>query len=315
MSKTRSMLGGLKSLLPFIGDYKGTGGTAKWEYCVAVWLRHVGMLLERNVPVNPGTIVEVGPGDSVGLGVCAVMSGVEQYIGVDVVEHVDWARSASHVTSIAKAFRERAPVPVHAALDRVLPPLKDREFPEQWPWIRHPQTEKKSLAEREALLRQAIDAEGKSGVISFRCPWSAGTVVPGSADWVMSHVALQDMACSAGEPVLQRSLRSFHGWLRPGGLMTHQVDFSCPGDAPWNHHWAWSPLERRIARGRRPYYVNGLPLSGYLSLLHDTGFDVDVAYAHHDSGLGRERVAADYGGLPESDYVTSAAFLIAKKVR
>ena len=64
------------------------------------------------------------------------------------------------------------------------------------------------------------------------------------------------------------------GWLRPGGVMSHQIDFSCPGGVPWNHHWAYGPFAWKLIRGNRPYYVNRVPLSEYLRLL-----DADAAGA------------------------------------
>ena len=313
MSKTRAILGGLKSFLPIPIDFTGTGGTTSWEYCLAVWLRHVRMCEQSGVVAKPGTFLEVGPGDSVGTGMCAILSGFEQYIAVDVLNHVQWEVSAEHIAALANVFRDRSPLPANEAIDHVLPPLNDRSIPERWPWESGVRADATEIMRRAAAIRESVATKGSTGVLSFRSPWSRTMVETNSVDWVFSHVALQDMAATDQEPVLQEALATFHSWMRPGALMTHQIDLSCPGGSPWNHHWAWSKLDWKLIRGKRPYYVNGLPLSRYLELMGDLGFDTRVAHVLDVPGLTSEQVASSHQGLPKQDYSAAAAFVIATK--
>src|SRR5436305_500844 len=171
----RLLLGGIKSYLPLPGaGYKGTGGTVTGAYCYAVWLRHLTLIARYlgGAAVPRGTVVELGPGDSIGLGLAAILSGSETYVGLDVLEH------ASNETNL-----------------RVLDEL----------------------------------------------------------------VAI---------------IRAMATWLRPGGVMSHQVDFSGPGGQPWNHHWAYGDLAWRIMRGRRPCYENRVSLSRYVALFEEAGCEV-----------------------------------------
>ncbi len=95
--------------------------------------------------------------------------------------------------------------------------------------------------------------------------------------------------------------------------MTHQIDLSCPGGAPWNHHWAWSDFDWKLIRGRRPYYINGLPLSLYLDLMGDLGFETQVRHMLDLPGLKSDEVAQSHQRLPHQDYSAAAAFIIATK--
>ena len=280
---------------------------------MAVWLRHVRMCEQAGVVPKPGTFLEVGPGDSVGTGMCALLSGFEQYIAVDVIDHVQWDVSADHITALAKVFRERSPLPADDAIEGVLPPLNDRSIPDPWPWSSLSLVDDSEILRRVSAIRDSVSSKGSSGVLSFRSPWSRTMVEASSVDWVFSHVALQDMAATDQEPVLQEALGTFHSWMRPGALMTHQIDLSCPGGHPWNHHWAWSKLDWKLIRGKRPYYVNGLPLSRYMELMGDLGFDTRVVHTLEVPGLTSEQVAESHKRLPGGDYSAASAFIIATK--
>jgi hypothetical protein len=313
MSKSLALLGGLKSFLPIPIDFTGTGGTTSWEYCLAVWLRHVRMCEQIGVIPNPGVVVEVGPGDSLGTGICAVLAGFKQYIAVDVLDHVQWDVSAEHITALEKVFLDRTPLAANEALDRVLPPLLDRSIPERWAWETSSGADMLGIRRSAVAIRESVANRGSVGVLSFRSPWSRTMVEANSVDWVFSQVALQDMAVTVQEPVLEKALATFHSWLRKGALMTHQIDLSCPGGPSWNHHWAWSKFEWKLIRGKRPYYVNGLPLSRYLELMSDLGFDTQVTHILDKPGLTSTQVAPSHQGLPSQDYSSAAAFVIATK--
>jgi len=313
MSKSRAILGGLKSFLPLPIDFTGTGGTTSWEYCLAVWLRHVRMCEQSGLIPNIGVFVEVGPGDSVGTGMCAVLSGFKQYIAVDVLDHVQWDVSAEHITALEKVFTDRTPLAANEALNRVLPPLIDRSIPEHWAWETSSGADAAGIGQRAAAIRTSVANKGLAGVLSFRSPWSRTMVEADSVDWVFSHVALQDMAATVQEPVLEEALATFHSWLRKGALMTHQIDLSCSNGLPWNHHWAWSKFEWKLIRGKRPYYVNGIPLSLYLELMGDLGFETQVTHVLDVPGLKSAQVAPSHQGLPSRDYSAAAAFVIATK--
>ena len=58
-------------------------------------------------------------------------------------------------------------------------------------------------------------------------------------------------------------------WMRhlcPGGLMSHQIDFTSHETARvWNGHWTFSDREWRLIRGRRSWFLNRQPLNPFCS--------------------------------------------------
>ena len=76
---------GLASSVPGLRHLTGrkTGGTDSARYCYSVWLRHLWMTHTHGLRTEFDTMVELGPGDSVGVGLAALLSGTERYIGID----------------------------------------------------------------------------------------------------------------------------------------------------------------------------------------------------------------------------------------
>ena len=52
-----------------------TGGTVSARYCYGVWLRHMKMAREAGLDTNPRVVAELGPGDSLGIGLAALLAG------------------------------------------------------------------------------------------------------------------------------------------------------------------------------------------------------------------------------------------------
>ena len=70
------MLGGLKSYFPVLhAGYKGAVGHTTGAYCYSVWLRHLTIITKAVPNFAPKVVVELGPGDSLGLGCAALLSG------------------------------------------------------------------------------------------------------------------------------------------------------------------------------------------------------------------------------------------------
>jgi hypothetical protein len=165
----------------------------------------------------------------------------------------------------------------------------------------------------ERLRREIRNMDAGTGAIAYRAPWNSSSVPPASADLVISQVALQDMSRGPGRDELAANLASMARWLKPDGIMSHQIDFSCPGGAPWNHHWTYGDFTWRVICGRRPYYVNRTPLSEYVSMIENEGCEVIGVQPVAQQGLRRAQATARFQRLPDSDFNTSAALIVARR--
>jgi SAM-dependent methyltransferase len=313
--RTLYLLGkGLVTELPgmhtaFCGPQGGGGSsTQSSSYCYGVWLKHLSLLHEHGMCVMPQTVLELGPGSSLGTGLAALLSGAERYIGIDVVRHADLREQTGMLTKMTELFLARAPRP-HKGWPDYDHCLDGRLFPS------HILTEERLaralLPERLELLKSAVAAlgSGSESVIRYATWDDAAPVADGEADLIFSH----------GVFVVAHDLDGMYAhmarWLKPGGWMSHQTDFSSLRNTPgWNGHLQYSErLWRRIAGGR-PFFPNQERLSRQLELLRKHGFEkVSVLCHRRFDGVPRAQLAKRWQDQTDDDHYCSGAVIIARK--
>ena len=120
LSLVKQILAGLVSYLPggnALLRARGSGGTVSAEYCYRVWLAHLTAAHEAGFDTQPSLVAEIGPGDSLGIGIAALLSGAGGYYALDAVPYADAARDLEIFGRLVELFRVR------------MPPSPDRTFP------------------------------------------------------------------------------------------------------------------------------------------------------------------------------------------
>lgn len=307
--RPRAILEGALSLLPgglrlFRG---GTRGSDSARYCYAVWLRH---LVRTGVMPRNATVVELGPGDSVGMGLAALLSGARRYVAIDVVRHADVDHNLAVLDALVGLFGRREPVPGDDEFPAIRPDLDSDVFPGT---ILDPVMMRANLAaDRVAAIAAALRGEGPDGdpPVRYVDPAAAADLIPGgSVDWVFSQAVLEHVDDLPGV------YQACYDWLKPGGLMSHQIDFESHGTArEWNGHWVYPGLVWRLLRGRRPYLLNREPCATHLALMTESGFEIVAVERHRrPSRLRRDQLAGRFRGIAEDDLTTASAFVVARK--
>lgn len=291
----------------------GTGGTNSALYCYDVWLKHVTLLWAHGLRSTPATVAELGPGDSLGIGLAAVLSGTDHYFALDVVAHSERDLNLRVFDELLQLFRRRAPRPRKGWPDfdhHLAPDLFPHHAlpPQRLDAALSPQRVERV---REAILSPAGTSADGSVVVRYVVPWSdPSVVVAGSVDLAISHSVLEHI------DDLDSTYAALSRWLKPGGFMSHQIDYSSHGMARhWNGfrqcpEWLWT-----IVRGRRPYLINREPHSGHMRRIRSGDFDVvcELANRRNSGGIARERLAARWIDLADEDLNCSEAFVQAVK--
>jgi len=298
-----SLLPGFPALLRRLG----TGGTVSARYCYAVWLRHLVMAARHGLPTDPECVAELGPGDSLGIGLAALISGAEHYLGFDVVTYAATERNLRILDELVSLFDRRAAIPDRDEFPEVKPYLESYEFPSR---ILDAQRLRRALnPDRLKRIERAVAGLGSGNgdpALRYVVPWHDPALIePESVDLIVSQAVLEHVDDLAG------CYRAMHRWLRRGGGMSHQIDLRCHGTAiGWDGHRAYSDLAWRIMRGRKPYLINREPHSTHIRLMQDAGFEVvcDLV-VRAEPTVARERLAPRYRGLSEDDRTISGAFV------
>jgi SAM-dependent methyltransferase len=288
---------------------KGTGGTDSARYCYSVWLRHMTMAISCGESVSPKVVAELGPGDSLGIGLAALISGAERYYAFDIVEHVDPEQNVAIFDELVTLFKNREDIPGEQELPGVYPQLDSYDFPSDV--LTDARLDLALNADRIGSLRNSVvNMHSADSVIQYRVPWFDSSVLEKNAvDMIFSQAVLEHV------DDLAKTYQAMHSWLKPSGFMCHQIDFRSHGFAgEWNGHWEYSDFVWKLYRGKRAFLLNREPHSAHISLLQEAGFtircDKRVTSA---SNIPRSRLSPRFRDLSDEDLTTSSAFFVAGK--
>jgi hypothetical protein len=292
---------------------KSTRGTNSARYCFSVWLRHLVMahesrLVRGEAPV-PGVVAELGPGDSLGIGLAALLTGARHYVALDLVAYANPERNLAVLDELVTLLQTRAPVPDASEFPSVKPFLPSYEFPRR---ILSDEHLARALSpERVASIRRALgDVDAPGGAVAYRAPWTDASVVErDSVDMLYSQAVLEHV------DDLETAYTAMASWVKPGGFVSHEIAFSAHQLTPeWNGHWTISDPVWKLIRGKRPYLLNREPASTHLHLLKRSGLQiVNEVRVRVKSDIARERLARRFRYMHDDDLSTQAMFVQATK--
>lgn len=300
----RQLTLGILSFLPGLA-VGPTGGTDSARYCYSVWLRHVAKAVECGVWNSPKHVAEIGPGDTIGVGLAALITGADRYTAIDSIQYTTLQASAQMLNQLMELFSARTSIP------------DDDEFPDVWPKLssyRFPANvisdSLPELLRRGRVIAHHLRAEDESGPIRYLAPWDLADQIPiEPVNMIISQAVLEHV------DKLSEVYRAMAVWVAPGGFVSHTIDFRAHGTSnSWDGHWTYPRFLWKTMRGRRPWLLNREPISSHLRLLEDNNF-VLLDQQRHLSVQARARseLASGFRSLSHDDLTTKVAFLIARQ--
>jgi SAM-dependent methyltransferase len=306
------MVKGVLTWVPILNEWRrrraSTGGSDSPRYCYSVWLRHLVLLDRYGFKVSGARVGELGPGDSIGMGLAAIMSGATQYVGLDIVPFSAAANLEHMLDELARLYADRTRIPGPDEFPRVRPALESYQFPGHL-------FEVTGCTTRAAALREELRAlrAGRNGsLIRYQAPWtSALDLSPQSLDVIVSQAVLEHV------DDLDTAYRAMYEWLKPHGYASHVIDFTAHYLSPfWNGHWSYSDWQWKCVRGRREFLLNRAPLGAHLHCAKSAGFDIlGVERMSGYDGLPKDRLARRFASLDGEDIQTRGVVLVLQKPR
>jgi len=310
--RVRAVLSGAATFLPVLRNHvcRGTGGSSSARYCYSVWLRHLVYAEQSGCNPLVPTLAELGPGDSLGIGLAAMLSGVDVYLALDAKLHAARQANLAVLDDLIGLFQQRAPVPGEQELPHVQPKLACYDFPHR---VLTDQVLEPALrAERLAAIRAALVGRGTGSSqirIAYLAPWEeASGPARGTVDMVISQAVMEHVEDVPG------AYRALFQLLKPGGFMSHNIDFRSHNlTRDWNGHWTVGSGRWALIKGTRPYLINRLPHSAHLEAMADAGFRVAVDVRREGPPIPRAQLAAGFRELSDADLTTEGALILAVK--
>jgi Methyltransferase domain len=294
VTKLRHMAKGIATLVPPVEAVRRarshTGGTVSGRYCYGVWLRHLVRAHDAGLDAAPASVGELGPGDSLGIGLAALLSGCRTYVSLDVVRYANVEGNLSVLDELVELFEARAPIPGHEELPEVWPRLDSYDFPRHV--LDDDRLASATAAGRVERIRRAVEgSDGDEQLLRYIVPWQGEQVLADeSLDAVLSQAVLEHVD---DVPFTHRAI---HRWLKPGGWASHTVDCRSHGWADsWNGHWSYSDIEWKLVRGARPWILNRYSCSQHIDAATAEGFEVASEVPRRvspDEAMPRHRIAS-----------------------
>lgn len=304
----KQLIKGMATFIPGAYSFfsrKRTGGTESARYCYSVWLRHLVMAESNGLPTNPKIIAELGPGDSIGIGLAALISGAEKYYAFDIVDYATVQKNIEIYDELVSLFGNKEDIPGEAEFPTLEPDLSSYSFPS------HILTDDRLNAalddHRLEFIRQSVvDVNISGSMIQYKIPWyDSNMVEKGSIDMIFSQAVLEHV------DELNLTYERMYSWLRPNGFMSHSIDFKAHGSAnEWNGHWTYSDFTWKLIKGRRPYLINRLPHSQHIKLMNEAGFKVVCDIKNKlPSRINNHDLAPRFRNMRQDDLTTSSVFI------
>jgi hypothetical protein len=283
----------------------GTGGTISARYCYSIWLRHLSLAAKSGLNTNAGVIAELGPGDSLGIGLAALLTGAKRYLALDVVAHASAERNLAVFDELVELFRGRCNIPDNNEFQAANPTLDCYDFPHDT--LTGARLEQALNPQRLAMIRESLrNCTSPESMIQYRAPWFGEHVVErDSIDMILSQAVLEHV------DQLAEVYRMMRLWLAPAGFMSHQIDLKSHGWAEqWSGHWAYSDLAWKLIRGKDVWMINREPASTHLGLISAAGFRV-VGEIRVVAPLATQRrqLSSRFRSLTDQDLVSSGLFV------
>lgn len=307
----------LKGMATFIPGVKGSprkgsmGESVSARYCYSVWLRHL-VTINSKIPLGiPHTIAEIGPGESLGTGIAALISGTDQYYAFDSVRLADPGANRKMLEDLIELFQKEEDIPGPDEFPLVKPFLVSYEFPKSLLTSRH--LKEKMLEERLKNIRQAlISPEDKTNPIriSYQAPdYDLRDVADNQFDLIFSQTALEYI------PDIEKFYKRCYLLLKSNGIMSHQIDLTSMGlSKSWDGHWTYSDFVWKLIRGRKRCIINREPYSKHRDSLFGANFYIRLEMKRTSSpNFNREQLAKPFRKLSDDDLTTTGAYILAEK--
>jgi hypothetical protein len=242
------------------------------RYYYSVWLRHLVKAYHSKLNTSPRVVAEIGPGDSLGVGFCALLSGADRYIALDVVKYSSIEHNLHILEELIELFKKREPVPDNHEFPHIIPTLDSYEFPDYL--FLNNRLNFLLSAKRTSQIRSALtnaDKDSNSGIgINFIVPWDKlDSSYEGVADLIISQASLEHIS------FLSSAYENMSRLLKHGGYMSHCIDFRSHNlSIKWNGHWSYPDIIWRLIVGKRPFLINREPISIHQRLLKKNNFSV-----------------------------------------
>jgi|WetSurMetagenome_2_1015567.scaffolds.fasta_scaffold209144_2 hypothetical protein len=259
----------IPGLLPFLKSKIGNrkyGGTDSARYCYSIWMRHLICLYKNYGKKSIRCVAEIGPGDSLGMGLMALITGAEKYYAFEVRKFINPQKNLQVFDELILLFKSKEAIPGDNEFPLIHPKLSNYNFPEELFKDNYKQLINENRLNK---IRQAIEKENFEEIeIKYVIPWNENYItLNGKIDFLFSQAVMEHIND------LEKAYKIMFDVLVPGGMISNEIDYSShETHEKWNGHLNYGNILWKIIMHGRPYDINRMPHSVHIECLKKQNF-------------------------------------------
>jgi hypothetical protein len=305
----KSILRGAASYIRWLEIQKPTTGSNihnNARYCYGVWFRHLKLFQKYNDGKMPSIIAHIGPGDSLGVEISALLSGIDECISLDISRYWDVTTNMTVYNDLVELFEKKVTIPD----SNEFPQFHSYRFSNEIP-VLLPKIDSKEWTDRKQKIADAIEYEENNigTILTSIINWNSRVdKYEGSIDFIMSQDVMEHVE------KIEVVYQEFWNMLKPGGTMSHQIDFSSHIGGIWNEHWRYPNfLWKWLIWGNKTFPLNRLPLSEHIRAISNTGFNIILITTLKEKGIERKSLAREFYKISDDDISIRSCIIVAIK--
>lgn len=258
------------------------------EFCYALWLSILVLFKENEIPTNFNKIGEIGCGGSLGVGICALLTGCVKYYPLEIDFFLDKELNLKIIDELVILLKNKTRIPDRYKQLNVK--INSYEYPAD--------------IIKPLFLQESIIAEIKNDIknefmnskrIKIINNWENAPAQ--NLDFIFSRAVMEHV--SAPEKVYEAS--NYH--LKNGSYMFHDIEYHSHGlTKKADGHYFISDNFWKIIFGKRRYFLNRRKEENHINFIKESGFKIIKTQETYTNDLS------------DVDKALLGAIVIAKKV-
>lgn len=259
--------------IPFVGNYinsrKRTNSSHSGSdalFCYTLWMKILNFLKKNNYPVQFESIAEIGTGGSLGLGICALLTGTAKYTALEIENNNNPKKNLQLFEEILTLFQANTKVPSSQLFTQINIKVDDFEYYNQI--IDQTELNKLMSSDRIDEIKESISSSS-SKLIEYNYSWEHAPHVQSCFNFVFSRAVMEHVN---SPEIVYKNISKV---LESGGIMLHDIEFHSHGiTKTWYGHNDLNDKIWKIIRGNRNYSINRLNYSEHCNLIKDNRFQI-----------------------------------------
>jgi len=284
--------------------------------CYSIWMRNLITLKNEGLLSDKMKIfAEIGPGDSLGIGLMALLSGFNEYYAIDFRKTAFNNSNLKILKDLIDLLSSKTAIPDNNELPKAEPILKDYNFPVDFftEERRNLLLDKKRIEKIKKVLNRIIDGESEAQEdeisVHYIITDEIEKIKKQSVDLVYSVAVMEHVEDT------KKIYSQISRILKNGGVFAHIIDFKSHGSASlWNGHWTYSDIIWKLVRGRSVYFINRKPFSWHVKEIKDSGCSVlCTVLKNKENKINRKSLIKEFKKICDSDLEICSAFIAGAK--